>query len=75
MLMTHSEKNQDIDAIIALLDDYAASGGSRMKVDVIEGDGSVIEKQYHHGRCDVGSPWARGLAFDVLEDRNSPSSC
>lgn len=61
------KNSSDIDAIIALLDDYAVSGGSRMKINVVDGDGSVVEKQYHHGRCDVGSPWAKGQAFDVLE--------
>ena len=58
---------QDIDALIALLDNYTEAGGSRMKVDVVEGEGEVISRQYHHGRCDVGSPWACGTAFDVLE--------
>lgn len=62
---THEE---DIDALIALLDQYAMSGGSRMKINVVEGQGEVVSRQYHHGRCDVGSPWARGQAFDVLED-------
>lgn len=63
------EKNmeQDINALIALLDNYTEAGGSRMKVDVVEGEGEVISRQYHHGRCDVGSPWACGTAFDVLE--------
>lgn len=58
----------DVDEIIALLDGYTQSGGSRLKLDVIEGEGEVISRQYHHGRCDVGSPWACGTAFDVLEE-------
>lgn len=56
--------SQDIDAVIAILDGYE---GSRLKIDVVDGEGSVIDRQYHHGRCDVGSPWAQGKAFDVLE--------
>lgn len=56
----------DIDEIIALLDGYTQSGGSRLKIDVVEGQGEVLSRQYHHGRCDVGSPWACGTAFDVL---------
>lgn len=60
-------ENSDIDAIIAMLDGYAVSEGSRMKINVVDGDGTVVERQYHHGRCDVGSPWAKGQAFDVLE--------
>ncbi len=58
---------EDVDALIAILDNYNISGGSRMKIDVVEGQGEVIDRQYHHGRCDVGSPWAAGQAFDVLE--------
>lgn len=60
-------KEQDLDALIALLDQYSESGGSRMKLNVVEGEGEVIERKYHHGRCDIGSPWALGQAFDVLE--------
>lgn len=65
---TRSAEAQNIDDIINLLDNYATSGGSRMKLKVVEGDGEVISRRYHHGRCDVGSPWARGESFDVLED-------
>lgn len=59
--------------IIRLLDEYVMSGGSRMKLTVVEDEiggnfeGGVISKEYHHGRCDVGSPWAKGQACDVLE--------
>ena len=53
--------------IVKLLDNYVTAGGGRLKLKVVEGDGEVISKQYHHGRCDVGSPWAKGEAFDVLE--------
>ena len=58
----------DVDGIIALLDGYTQAGGSRLKINVVEGQGEVLSRQYHHGRCDVGSPWACGTAFDVLED-------
>lgn len=58
----------DVDEIIALLDGYTRAGGSRMKIDVVDGEGEVLSRQYHHGRCDVGSPWACGTAFDVLEE-------
>lgn len=57
----------DIDALVAMLDRYTGAEGSRMKINVVEGEGKVLSRQYHHGRCDVGSPWARGEAFDVLE--------
>ena len=58
----------DVDNIIAMLDGYTQWGGSRLKLDVVEGKGEVISRQYHHGRCDVGSPWACGTPFDVLEE-------
>ena len=58
----------DVDNIIAMLDGYARSGGSRLKIDVVDGQGEVLSRQYHHGRCDVGSPWACGTPFDVLEE-------
>lgn len=58
---------RDIDALVALLDGCTAAGESRIKVDVVEGQGEVVSRAYHHGRCDIGSPWACGAAFDVLE--------
>ena len=59
---------KDIEEIIALLDGYVKSEGSRLKIQVTEGEGKVIDKKYHHGRCDVGSPWAKGTVknFDCL---------
>lgn len=61
--------NKQIDEIVALLDGFASSEVSRMKVSMSEelSEGAV-EKRYHHGRCDIGSPWAKGTAFDVLDD-------
>lgn len=57
----------DVDELIALLDGYVTAGESRIKLQVVEGEGQVVSRKYHHGRCDVGSPWAQGTAFDVLE--------
>lgn len=61
-------KDKDIDNLIAILDGYVEQGGSRLKLNVVEGDSEVISKEYHHGRCDVGSPWARGEVFDLLNE-------
>lgn len=58
---------QDVEALIRLLDQYNETEGSRMKIDVVEGEGGIVDRKYHHGRCDVCSPWATGQAFDVLE--------
>lgn len=60
---------EDLDAVLELLENFGKSEESRFKVvmsDEIEQGKS--EKQYHLGRCDVGSPWAKGKAFDVLPD-------
>lgn len=57
----------DVEALVALLDGRTQAGDSRIKVDVVEGEGEVVSRQYHHGRCDIGSPWACGTAFGVLE--------
>ena len=63
--------NDNIDEVIKMLDDLTAGEVSRIKV---ETSGQVEEgktkKTYHHGRCDVGSVWAKGKAFDVLEEAN-----
>lgn len=51
--------------LIAQLDSMMDSGVSRLKIDVsdevVEGE---MEKKYHHGRCDVGSPFATGELFN-----------
>ena len=51
----------DVDNIVALLDQKVESGVGRIKVQVDEDmkDGAVSER-YHHGRCDVASPFATG---------------
>ena len=67
--------NVDIDNIVELLDQFASSGEGRMKLKVTEGAVSEkVEKKYHHGRCDVGSPWANGMAWDVIEDVTPPKN-
>ena len=60
--------NKEIETIINLLDKMTNEEISRIKIssseDINEGD---YKKEYHHGRCDINSPWARGCSFDVLE--------
>ena len=51
----------DIDAIINMLDEKTAAGVSRIKVLVDEEqETETMKAAYHHGRCDIGSPWATG---------------
>ena len=51
--------------LIEALDSMMGAGVSRLKIDVnesvAEGD---VEKKYHHGRCDVGSPFATAQLFN-----------
>ncbi len=58
----------EIDDVIRMLDQMAEGGVSRMKVEtsgqMAEGE---MKKAYHHGRCDVGSPFATGKLFDLEE--------
>lgn len=59
----------DVDEIIGMLDYLTDSGVSRMKIETSEeqpeGD---MKKTYHHGRCDVGSPFATGRLYDLGEE-------
>ena len=55
------DSNIDIDEIVNMIDSKLEDGVSRLKVTVSDDtpEGTVSET-YQHGRCDVGSPWARG---------------
>ena len=64
----HINQLEDIDKLIQMLDNMDEGGISRMKVETSENvNAGEAKKTYHHGRCDVGSPFARGELFD-LED-------
>ena len=54
-------QEQEIADIIKMLDSKTENGVSRIKVNVSEGQQEgTVSTQYHHGRCDVGSPWSKG---------------
>lgn len=69
----------EIDDIINMLDGKCEKGVSRIKVNVPDvdsqgnvsfpADNPVFSEKYHHGRCDVGSPWAKGTVsnFDSID--------
>lgn len=61
-------KMGEVDDVIKMLDNLTQTGVSRIRVEtseeVAEGDS---RKAYHHGRCDVGSPFATGKLFDAEE--------
>lgn len=59
----------EIDQVIKLLDTMTNNGVSRIKVEASkEVEQGAVQKTYHHGRCDVGSPFATGKLFDLEEE-------
>jgi len=51
----------DIDNLVNILDTFSQGNESRLKIMVEDSDESgQIKKVHHHGRCDIGSPWATG---------------
>lgn len=53
--------DMEIDEIIRMLDEKTTAGVSRIKVLMDEEQPEkAVKEVYHHGRCDVGSPWADG---------------
>lgn len=59
----------DLDKVMEMLDLMTEAGVSRIKIEmsdtVREG---TFQKAYHHGRCDVGSPFATGQLYDLEEE-------
>ena len=55
------QQEMEIDDVIKMLDEKTSGGVSRIKVEVSnEQEEGTVSTAYHHGRCDVGSPWAKG---------------
>ena len=67
---TEQERGMDsTEDIVRLLDSMGEAGASRIKVETSkELDSGEVKKTYHHGRCDVGSPFATGKLFDLEEE-------
>ena len=53
------------DDLIKALDGIMDPGVSRLKIDVDDNEG--VRKKYHHGRCDVESPFATGELYDFFD--------
>lgn len=54
--------------ILNMLDSMTEAGVSRIKVEVSEEvEEGAAKRAYHHGRCDVGSPFATGRLYDLEE--------
>ncbi len=66
--MTNMDQLTDIDQIVNMLDAKVEAGVSRIKVevdaDISEG---AVKEQYHHGRCDVCSPFATGIVPNEID--------
>ena len=58
------------DDIVAMLDKMTTDGVGRMKITISDKvEAGTVTKQYHHGRCDVGSPWATGC--DIPDEKRA----
>lgn len=57
---------ENIDDVVRMLDGMVSKEISRMKIEISD---ELVEGQekraYHHGRCDIGSPFATGQLFDL----------
>ena len=54
-------EQEQINELIAMIDGKMQSGVSRLSVGFSEDLNTGVKREtYHHGRCDVGSPWAKG---------------
>lgn len=61
----------DISQVIKMLDGMAEAGVSRMKIETSDGmEEGEMKRAYHHGRCDVGSPFATGKLYDLEESNH-----
>lgn len=62
----NAREEQEIADLVRMLDRFARSDESRLKInmsdELAEGE---TKKKHHHGRCDIGSPFACGNAFNA----------
>lgn len=59
---------KDIENVLKILENFSETETSRLKIQVSEErTPERVEKTYHYGRCDVGSPWAKGECYDLPE--------
>ncbi len=51
----------EIDEVVDLIEQQMNKGVGRLKVQASDRlEQGQTKQTYHHGRCDVGSPWAKG---------------
>lgn len=60
------------DELVKLLDSFAESDSARLKVKASEElEEGQVQKAYHIGRCDIGSPYACGTPYDIIPTEES----
>lgn len=53
---------KEIERVMQMLDAKCEQGVSRIKVETSDDiQENEVKTQYHHGRCDIGSPFAKGM--------------
>lgn len=59
---------QEIDEVIRMLDGKTRDGVSRIGVHRVETEREdYVREVHHHGRCDVGSPFADGTVKNFCD--------
>lgn len=59
---------QEIEEVIKMLDKKATDGVSRIGVHRVETEREdYVREVHHHGRCDIGSPFADGTVGNFCD--------
>lgn len=65
--LERADEMTEVGDMISVIDQLMEDGVSRLKVKVTEElEPGERRRQYHHGRCDINSPFANGTPFDVI---------
>lgn len=65
----------DPEKVIEMLDSLTGAGVSRIRVETSDAvEEGAYRKAYHHGRCDVGSPFATGKLYDLGDPEEEAGS-
>ncbi len=68
-----ANNTQDIDDLVNMIEGKMNGGVGRLLVQFTEREEKGTKKEwYHHGRCDVLSPWANGTVrnCDEIDERD-----
>lgn len=64
--------NTNIDDIVKMLDQLTANGDSRIKIEMAKEETGEVKRNYHLGRCDIGSAFDCGTPIPVEDDKKEP---